>query len=142
MCQAKARGNKRYRNIIDKLSMIANIWIDPKTLLASGGAAPDFTPTSFSFDFVSVPLISWTTADEVNVGNTLTGTACITRCIARGLTEDIIAEMAILDPTSAATIGNTTAVPRFGPRTMSLEVGPYGPTIPAAEAVIAVNLLP
>jgi hypothetical protein len=149
LCEAKRRGNVRYHEIIRQIELVSNIWIDPNSIVATGGTAL-LAPTAISFQVVGLfGDGAFITLDELIPGAYLTSTACITRCIARALINDMFREIDVFDPTSltpmwAVPVGTTTTVPRFGNRIFvasSFEIGPYATSIAAATATIAVSIL-
>ena len=147
LSQAKRRGNVRYAEIIRQIELVSNVWIDPKSITASGGTAL-LEPTNFGFHLIGLRGdAAFVTADESVPGASLTSTACIQRCIARALIADMLREIDVFDPTatiSLGTYGSTTSVPRFGTRinvASSFEIGAYASSLAAATAVIAVSIL-
>jgi hypothetical protein len=122
LCKAKRRGNLRYRAIIDKMNMVANVDIDTASLLtAPSDATAKTEATAFTFNvFVRSGDASLLTEDEFTPGLILTSTDCLARCVARAMTVDFAnCNIDVFDPTSAVTVGtpgSTTSVPRYGSR--------------------------
>ena len=158
LCQAKVRGNFRYRDIINQLGIVANCFVYeqpysdwpyttyPKT---TSDATAIAEASSFSFMIiVEHGDASMVTADELNAGAYLTGTACAQRCVARALINDMFRIVDVFDPTDStstttaapppATVDSTSVI-RFGDRIMTgtattaippaagsnFEIGPY-----------------
>lgn len=154
LCQAKRRGNVRYHEIIRQIELVSNIGIDPNFITATGGTAL-LAPTAFNFQIMAqFGDGAFVTNDELTPGATLTGMACIARCIARALTVTLYKAIDIFDPTSTQSVpATTTSVPRFGTRilvansqginafTPSFTIGPYATSLAAATATITVNSL-
>lgn len=147
LCKAKRRGNVRYAEIIRQLGLVANCYVVPNTIVATG-ADSQTEASSFAFQIIvergDGVLV---TADESNPGATLTGTACLKRCVARALTIDLKKQIDIFDPTSTDASGtwSTNSVPRTGIRidpASSFEIGPYATSLASAEGMIAVAVLP
>lgn len=81
----KVRGNIRYREIIESLNSQANMNVID--VVAGGSPNASTEPTSFAFTVaVERGNSVLTVNDELNTGNTLTGTAAIKRLVARPLT--------------------------------------------------------
>lgn len=183
---AKRRGNYRYRQILQQLQMMANIYVSNGEILNIQTVATEMPQnTTYQNDMMLVPPSPTTityaaivatgstykteatnfsmtvtvergdgslyTADELNAGVTLTGTAAIKRCVARAFIWDWTYTTDIYDPTKLATLGtpgSTTNLPRFGLRTTSLTVGhivgnglvgSLAANIASAEAIITVS---
>jgi hypothetical protein len=150
LCKAKRRANLRYIEIVNQLQRVANCYILPQSITATGGSATA-EPSSFAFQMWAERSDALVTADESNPGAYLSGTAAITRCIARALTLDLFKQVDVIDPTSSDTFGvygATTSVPRQWVRTLPdaanaiLEVGPYANSLSSATALISVTTLP
>lgn len=141
--KAKRRGNLRYIEIINQLSMVANCYVDPNSFDSDATAIAE--ATSFAFQiYAEHGDASLVTEDELNPGEFLNGTDCITRCIARALNADLFKEIDVFDPSSAdsiGTLGATTSVPRFGSHiyaASAFEVGAYEADLATAEGFVAV----
>lgn len=144
LCQAKRRGNLRYREIINQLQMVTNCFVPPASIVATDATAL-VEASAFSFQLWVERGGSLVTADELNPGTWLYGADCITRCIARAMIADLFVKIDVVDPTSAQSVPDTTtSVPRFGPRVLpaaDFEVGPYADNLTDAEALIDVTQL-
>lgn len=143
LCQAKRRGNLRYREIINQLHLVTNCFVPPATITSD--ATPVAEASTFSLQLWVERGGSLVTADELNPGEWLSGADCITRCVARALIADLFVEIDVVDPTSTQSVPNTTtSVPRFGPRiekASDFEVGAYADDLVTAEALVAVTQL-
>jgi hypothetical protein len=149
LAQAKRRANVRYNEIVLQMNLITNCYIVPNSLVATGATYK--TPaTSLSFQVViEHGDATLYTADELNVGQFLTGTAALTRMIARGLmyVQTINNDYAdpkinVFDPTSANTFGtpgSTTSVPRTGERVASFAVGALTNNLTSAGSAISIT---
>jgi len=146
---AKRRANIRYQEIVLQMNLITNVYISPASLVATGGSY-NTPPSSLSFQMiVEHGDTSLYTADELNAGSFLTGTAALTRMIARGLQYvqtpsgsfgDPIAN--VFDPTAADTFGtpgSTTSVPRTGERMVGLSVGALASNLTTAGALVNIT---
>lgn len=150
LCKAKRRGNVRYNEMIRQIQLMANCYVDPLTIAATGASAL-LEASAFTFQiWAEHGDGSLITADENNAGQFLTSTAAITRCIARALTSDLFKQIDIVDPTSADTLGtpgSTTSAPRQTIRILPdaantiLEIGAYANSLSAAAAMISVTSL-
>jgi hypothetical protein len=153
LCKAKVRANVRYREIINQLAIVSNCYVAEKADIVGTNTTPNVVaaaatgkvePTSFIFKIiVEHGDASLSTPDELNAGQFLTSTNCIKRCVARALTNDMLRQEPVFDPTSANSVGvwgATTSVPRYGIRIYdnTFEVGAYATDIPTAEANITV----
>ena len=143
LCEAKRRGNVRYSDIINQLQMVANCYVDPNSFVSNATAIAE--ATSFSFHlYAEQGANSFSTRDELIPGVTLTGPACIKRCVARALATRQFKQIDIIDPTSTTSVGTkgaTTSVVRFGARIYSapnFEIGPYVSNLISGEALAAV----
>lgn len=149
LSEAKRRANIRWGEIILQMNLITNCYIEANSIVASGGTY-NTAPVSVSFQvIVEHGDASLYTADELNAGSYLTGTAALTRMIARGLQYvqvpngsfgDPIAN--VFDPTSTTTYGtpgSTTSAPRTGERMMSLPVGALASNLTTAAGIISIT---
>ena len=149
LSQAKRRGNLRYRDIIDQLGLVANCYVDPRTLpTASTSTGNAITmPTSFGFQIYVERSDCLLTHDELNVGQTLSGINCIKRCIARALIANNFRVVDVYDPTpavSTGTWGATASLPRFGHHVnpaSQFAVGAYATSIVQAEGMVTVTVI-
>lgn len=139
LCKAKRRANRRYRYIVDQLSMISNSYIVDYTITSDSTIKTE--ATSFAFQvIVEHGDASLITADELNPGTFLTSSDCIKRCVARALYFDLFEHIDVVDPTSAISMPSTsTNVPRYGTRLIPLEIGSYATSLSNAETMIAVT---
>lgn len=143
-CEAKARANFRYHDIIMQLGMVGNCYVTEMVSNDDPNITEDATATTEATSFQFYIIVehgdaSLITADEYNPGQYLTGTACLQRCVGRALLNDSIRTVAVFDPTDSATAGNTASVTRFGTRVISgFEIGPYATNISNANANVAV----
>jgi hypothetical protein len=137
---AKKRANIRYNAIVAQLGLICNVYIqDVLTPGASAGAAAS------SFNFTALvehgngSLRTW---DEVAPGVLITDPVqVLTRAIARALSRDLTMIAEVLDPTPAnslGVLGASRAVPRFGIRTATLQVGRAFASLAAASSAITI----
>lgn len=139
--QAKERGNWRWKEIFNQLGLISNVYVHAPSIISDGTAIAE--PTSVSFPMsVQYGDDAFTTMDELTPGQTLTGVACIIRCIARALAADYFRHTDVFDPTGVAGAweGGAASVPRYGVRidvASSFQVGPYA-DVAAAEGYITV----
>lgn len=149
LCEAKRRGNLRYTEIINQLQMVANCYVIPQSVDASG--ADDKTEAStFAFQMWTERGGVMITEDELNPGTMLTDEDAITRCVARALTADLFKQIDVVDPTSADSFGvygASTSRPRQWIRTLPdaandiLEVGSYEADLATAESFVTVTAL-
>jgi hypothetical protein len=144
---AKRRGNFRYHEIIRQLGLVSGFRIDPNSVIGYTSAPLAIIanptnallePASFTFQIIAAGGTSaWNTADETVAGATLfnglatlTGTACIVRCIERALSGTFYRENDVFDPTATTSAGNSTSgIIRFGTRidvASTTELGLYG----------------
>lgn len=153
LCEAKRRGNIRYREIINQIQIITNAYVTSQPYNANPYVISDATATTeaTSVEFrmiVEHGDASLITPDELNPGQFLYSVNCIQRCIARALTIDMFREYDIFDPTVSTTTGSwgsTYAVPRFGVRinpAADFEIGPYASSIAQANTLITVTVSP
>lgn len=147
LATAKRRGNFRYHEIIRQLGLVSGFRIDPNSIsgTTAAGATIIANPTnallepgSITFQIIaSGGTSAWNTADETVSGATLlnglatlTGTACIVRCIERALSGTFLREADVFDPSATTSAGNTTSgIIRFGTRidvASATELGLYG----------------
>lgn len=150
LCKAKVRGNLRFRDIINQLSMVSNCYIASKAGVTTPNTVSDGTalaePTSFQFwIMVEHGDASLSTPDEFNAGQFLTSTNCIKRCVARALLNDMLRQVAYFDP-SATSGGSETwaasaSVGCAGIQIVNnaFECGAYGTNLANANSVIAVT---
>ena len=150
LCKAKRRGNVRYDEILRQIQLMANCYVTPLSVVATGASAL-LEASAFSFQiWAERGDGSLVTADESNPGQFLTSIAAIKRCIARALTSDLFKQIDIVDPTSADTLGvpgSTTSVPRQTIRILPdaanviLEIGAYADNLTDAAALVSVTAL-
>ena len=154
LCKAKVRGNTRYREIINQMAIVSNTYVTEQADVVGTNTMPSVSapggsgttePTSISF-YVIVEHgdASLITADELNPGQYLTSTACLQRCVARALINDMFREVAVFDPTEGTTTGSwgsTASWIRYGTRIYNntFEIGPYVTTIADANPLITVT---
>lgn len=143
LSKAKRRGNLRYREIINQLSIVGNMYVVDNSFTSD--ATYHTEATSFAFQvIVEHGDASLTTPDELNAGQFLTGAACITRCVARALINDMQRQTDFFDPTNAtSTPVGTTSVTRYGTRIWpagtsgsTFESGAYAANLPSATGMI------
>ncbi len=144
LAKAKRRANIRYREIINQLAIVANTYVVDNAITSD--ATYHSEATSFTFlIIIEHGDACLTTPDESNPGQFLTGTACITRCVARALTNDMIRQEDFLDPTDTTSTAGTTSVIRYGTRiwpavagtgSFEFEIGNYAADLPTAEGFI------
>lgn len=146
---AKRRANIRYGQLILQMNLITNSYIILPTLSAPG-ATYKTSASSLSFQvMIEHGDTSLYTADELNAGQFLTGTAALTRMLARGImfTQTLNSvygdpKINVFDPTSADTVGtpgSTTSVPRTGERINSFAVGPLSDNLTDAGAMVSIT---
>jgi len=139
--KAKERGNWRWKSIFDQLGLVTNVYLHAPSIVSNGTATTEATSVAFQI-YVQYGDDALTTQDELVSGQTLTGMACLKRCIARGLAADYFRMTEVFDPTGVAGAwgGGTATVPRYGMRidvASGFEIGPYA-TVSAAEGYITV----
>jgi hypothetical protein len=144
LCQAKVRGNIRYQAIISQLEMVANCYIDPKSITSNSTAIAEATTFAFQL-YAERGAGSFDTADELVPGQRLLGHNCIIRCIARALSTNLVTNVLVYDPTSANSIGILGAaksVPRYGMRSnVGFLVNAYEPNLTNAAALATVTVI-
>lgn len=146
LCEAKRRGNLRYRNIIDQIGLVTNGEILPDTITSDATAITEASAFSFIV-VIGNGDASLITRDELHAGVLLTGAACLQRCVARALIATYTWEIDIFDPTSSTStgwMGATQSVPRFGVRVnaaSTFTVGPYASNLTAADGYVAASLI-
>ena len=131
LCEAKRRGNVRYREIINQLAIITNAYTYEQKNSTGPYTISDATAlteaTSFQFwIIVEHGDPSLITADELNPGAFLYSTDCIQRCVARALIADIFQKIDIFDPTaslSTGTYGSTSFCSSFWYQDCSINRG-------------------
>jgi hypothetical protein len=134
LSRAKARANRRHKNVISAILFYSNMKVISTTV--GGSPTSDVAPTSITYRVeISSP---FTTPDESNPGEFLTGDAAIERVIARALVKAETVNLEILDPTTSATAGNATTWARTGPRFESTVVGALYGSLSAAEAGVTI----
>lgn len=132
---AKARANRRHRNIINTVIHYSDMKIVSWTV--GGNPTSNVAPTSITYQ---VETNGFTTPDENNQGQFLSGSLAIERVFARALirpTETI--QLEVYDPTLTTAPGNSTPWARTGPRFENIAVGPLYASIAAADAGIVVT---
>lgn len=137
---AKKRANIRYNAMVAQLGLICNVYIQSVVALSASAIT---AASSFSFTaLVEHGDGSLQTWDEVVPGLLITNPVLVlTRAIARALSRDLTMIAEVLDPTPANSLGilgASNAVPRFGIRTASLEVGPAFATLAAAASAVTI----
>jgi hypothetical protein len=147
---AKRRGNFRWVEINNQLSMVANCYVDWHSFTSDATGKTEASAFAYQI-YAEHGDASLITADELNPGQFLTSTACIRRCIARALAAVLVQEADIFDPTSSTSVPvGTTSVIRFGDRilpggttstTTQFEVGAYETDLLTGATMIAVSLL-
>jgi hypothetical protein len=144
LCQAKMRGNVRYRAIIGQLQMVANCYVDAKSITSNSTAITEGATFGFQLYAEHGPE-SLSTADELVAGQRLIGHNCIKRCIARALSTSLVTNVLVYDPTSAVSLGAlgaTKSVPRFGMRSnLGFAVDAYEPNLTSAAALVTVTVI-
>jgi hypothetical protein len=144
LSQANRRGNLRYREIINQLSLVSNCYIVRDTIVKPS-ATYHTEATSFAFQIiVEHGDASLSTPNESVPGTFLTGVACLKRCVARALTVTLTRTVDVFDPTNSTPLSGfgTASVTRGGDTIASgFVIGPYAMNLAAAEAgsVIAVT---
>ncbi len=158
LSEAKSRGNFRFREIINQISIVCNAYLSLQPSSTSNPYAP-YTISDATYKTEATVFQFWliiehgdaslVTADEYNAGQFLTGAACLQRCIARAFLLDAFREWDIFDPTETTTLGasptgygSTTSVIRYGDRiyiAANFEIGPYASSLSNANAAINVT---
>lgn len=142
LCQAKRRGNLRWAEIFNQIGLVTNCYLSQSSIVSDATFKTE--PTRVSFVLFVEHGDDWlVTRDELNSGATLTGVACLKRCIARGLAVSLNKQIDIYDstPVAGAWGGGTASVPRTGSRinpASSFTIAPYG-TIASVEGMITIT---
>lgn len=135
--QTKERANIRYRMLQQQMQITGNIYLDEAV---ATGANATTEATAFTFKAVvergDGQLYTY---DESNNNALLTGTAALTRLVARCLVESATVNTMIYDPTLVAAPGNTTQAMRVGLRDESLTIQGPAANLTAAEALVTVT---
>jgi hypothetical protein len=135
---AKTRAYLRWLTIIQQLE--TNISPVEVISLTNTGADQNTPPTILTFSVAYDRPDYLYTADELNLGATLTGAAAIKRFIARALTSSIYRNMLVLDPTLVANLSGQGA--HYGESTQEVQVGSLTGSISTAESSITVTQIP
>ncbi len=135
---AKARANKRFRNIILQVHFMCNAYV---LALTPTGGDVDTPPSALTIRFeIEHGDGSLTTADESNAGQRLTGIAALKRCVARAMVMDQVRDTEIYDPTATTIVQNgaDVTIPR-GIVSNITDIGPVAANLTAAAAAITVT---
>jgi len=137
----KTRANIRYKNIIENLQSMGNIYVP--TVNSSGGGI-NSSPTAITMTLeVERGDDILITQDELNSGEYLYGVAAIKRCIARGLMETRSDyTYAVYDPTmTTANINgvNAGSAVRHGVFITTLNIDRLVANLPNGEAACSVS---
>lgn len=133
--QAKERANLRYRNLIDNLQRLGNLYISN---ISAPGASATAQPTSFEFTVLSERGED-NLVFEVSPGTVLTGADAIERMVAISLTTSFTRSSDYYDPTTSTAPGNATAYARIGNRIETLTVGALAADITTANGLVTVT---
>lgn len=101
---ARARGNVRYRMMLDQIQLMANAYACNFDYYATVGT------TSLTLYFERDEFVM--TPDETTPGITLFGVAAVERCIARSMLKSKTTLRDVYDPTPSVGIQNTTSLAR------------------------------
>lgn len=144
--QAKARANYRYKILLNKLAKLSPYDIVSITSsVATGDAAPNTFTIRVSFARAAADLVTISEASEPSPGTVLTGALAVERAVSRALTATVTLNLEWYDPTTTAAKGDNAGVTAgryYGPRFESLVVGAVAANIGAADALVAVTLVP
>lgn len=139
----KVRANIRYKNVIEKLQSMGNVYISNVVATAANA---NVGPTTFSFTIETERGDEvLTTLDENNTGTEISGAAAISRCVARGIVESRLNYVyAVYDPTATKSFngpGAANAIARRGSVTTTFNVNAVTTSLSTAEAAITVTPL-
>jgi hypothetical protein len=142
----KVRANIRYKNIVENLQLMGNVYIS-NTI--SAGADVNTPPTTFSFTLESERGDEYLfTPDETANGVTLCGANAIARCVARGLIETRDNYVyPVYDPTLSLPQGPANsshlanAFARVGSATTTFEIDGLAANVSVAASSITVTKL-
>lgn len=136
----KSRANIRFKNIIENLQSMGNIYIPE--VVSNGGinTAPTAITLTLEVERGDEMLI---TQDELNVGEYLYGTDAIARCVARGLMETRSDyTYSVYDPTmTTANINgvNSGSAVRHGVFVTTLNIGGLVESLPDGENACSIS---
>lgn len=140
----KERGNIRYRNVVEQLQTMANIYV---TNTVANAATANSAATSFvmTLEVERGDDYLLTRDETANNAVELSGAAAIKRCVARGLMVERLAERTeVVDPTASAGHrdgATANAIARVGSRIMDVDVGKLTNNLTTAETAITVTKL-
>lgn len=134
----RARGNLRWRSVIQYLSENATIF--SLSNITATGSNFNVTPTSMNFTVAYDRPDYLYAYDELVPGVKLYNQAAIKRWIARGLIQNITSLYPVVDPTQVT--GITGAAGHYGYNVRLVNAGPLAVDVTAAEAAITVTAVP
>lgn len=142
-CMDKKRGNMRWNDIVESLSLSANAFIDNIT---TPGAAVDTAPTSVSFE---VSYVAAGNPSIVRDNVVLLGVDAVKQMIAEALITTSFDQCEVFDPTMTDPIdsvyhfqGVIAAHLACGPRFMVLDIGKLANDVTSAKSHISVTIKP
>lgn len=140
----KVRANIRYKNVVEQLQLMGNLYVS--NIVANGGtvSAP---PTTLSFTLESERGDEYVfTPDENNAGTTLYGANAIARCVERGLIESRANYVyPVYDPTPslpsgpANSSGLANAIARVGSTTTTFNIDGLGANVASVASYVSVS---
>ncbi len=146
----KVRANIRYKNIVENLQLMGNVYLSN---VVAAGADVNTPPTTFSFTLESERGDEYLftpdeTANGVANSTVLYGANAISRCVARGLIETHDNYVyPVYDPTQTLPSGPANfsnlagATARVGSTTTTFEIDGLAPDVVTAGGYVTVNKL-
>lgn len=139
----KTRANIRYKNVLEKLQYIGNMYTS--NVVITGGSI-DTPPTNVAFTLeIERGDSILTTRDDANTAIEITGANAIVRAVARGLmvtNQNFV--YPVYDPTKTTAAQNgsvSNAAARVGEATLTFNVGALTNSVVTAEAAVTVTRL-
>ncbi len=137
---AKARANRRFKNVIMRLTSLTTNIFEVDRTLTGGDANTPHSSITFRFQINNTGALR--TPDENNVGQWLVGALALKRVVARALLINETYNMEVYDPTDVTIVSNgaDVTIPR-GIILSTYEVGPVAANLAAAEGAITVTAI-
>lgn len=134
---AKARGNRRHKNVLSAVQFNSAIHIASVT--PGGSPNANTAPTNIVYRVHISDINAISTPDESNKPAKLTGNAAVKRLFARALVRSESVLLEVLDPTTATAPGNSTPFARAAARFNIETVGALYNTLVAADSAVTIT---